>query len=115
MKRLEGKVVSLKMQNTAIVEVLRTVVHPLYKKRLKRSKRYKVDTNGQEISLGETVTIVETKPISKDKHFKIAIKTQKNSKRTEGFNESISDKTESEISKTTKRRQKNKWYNTEAY
>lgn len=79
MKKLEGKVVSFKMQNTAVIEVLRTVVHPLYKKRLKRSKRYKVDTNGQEISLGETVTIVETKPISKDKHFKI-VKTEKQNK-----------------------------------
>lgn len=69
MKKLEGKVISLKMQNTAVVEVFRTVIHPLYKKRLKRSKKYKVDLNNQKVSLGDVVKIIETKPISKDKYF----------------------------------------------
>lgn len=70
-KTLEGKIVSLKMGNTVVVEVIRRVTHPLYKKVLKRSKRYKVDANGITLSLGDSVKIVSTRPISKDKHFKV--------------------------------------------
>jgi len=70
-KILEGKIVSLKMGNTAIVEVTRKVAHPLYKKLLKKSKRYKVDTVGSNLSLGASVKIVATRPISKNKFFKI--------------------------------------------
>jgi len=70
-KILEGKIVSLKMGNTAVVEVTRKVTHPLYKKLLKRSKRYKADINGITLFLGNSVKIVSTRPISKDKHFKI--------------------------------------------
>jgi small subunit ribosomal protein S17 len=68
-KILFGKVVSAKMKNTAIVEVSRLVPHPLYKKLLKRSKKYKIPTNGQELKIGQAVKIIETKPVSKDKHF----------------------------------------------
>lgn len=66
-----GTVVSLKMQNTAIVAVERRTVHPLYKKVLKKRKKYKVDTGSETLSVGDKVKIVETKPISKDKHFRI--------------------------------------------
>lgn len=71
MRIFEGKVVSLKMQNTAVVEVLRRVPHPLYKKMLKRNKKHKADTAGISLSLGDKVKIVEVRPISKDKHFKV--------------------------------------------
>lgn len=71
MKTFNGKVVSLKMQNTVVVEVGRKMPHPLYKKLLKRSKKFKADTNGIELKLGDKVKIVETKPISKDKSFKV--------------------------------------------
>lgn len=70
-KMLEGKIVSLKMQNTVVVEVTYRKPHPLYKKLLKKSKRYKVETEGQSVSIGDKVRIVETKPISKAKYFKI--------------------------------------------
>jgi len=70
-KVLTGKIISVKMQNTAIVEVVRRTPHKLYGKLLKRSKKYKVDTKGHEIVAGSTVKIEETKPMSKDKHFKI--------------------------------------------
>ena len=66
-----GKVISTKMQGTAVVEVSRRVPHPLYKKLLKRSQKFKVDTKGAEIAMGDQVRIVETKPVSKDKHFAI--------------------------------------------
>lgn len=68
-KILRGKVISTNMQDTAIVEVVRRVPHKMYKKLLKRSKKYKVDVKGKTVSLSETVRIIEVKPISKDKHF----------------------------------------------
>ena len=71
-KTIVGKIVSLKMNNTVIVEVTRRVAHPLYKKLLKKSKRYKADTNGLTLSLGDSVKIVSVRPISKEKNFKIS-------------------------------------------
>ena len=68
-KVITGTVVSIKMQNTVVVEVTRKVPHPLYKKLLKHSKKFKADTNGQTVKVGDTVAIVEIKPMSKDKHF----------------------------------------------
>lgn len=70
-KVFTGKVVSTKMQQTAVVEVTRLTPHPLYKKLLKRSKNFKVDTKEQEVQVGQQVKIVEIKPISKDKYFKV--------------------------------------------
>jgi small subunit ribosomal protein S17 len=71
-KILTGKVTSVKMQDTILVEVTRRVPHPLYKKLLKKSKQFKVDSKGVEgIELGKTVKIVETKPMSKTKYFKV--------------------------------------------
>lgn len=70
-KILIGKVISTKMQDTVIVEVTRRVPHKLYKKLLKRSEHFKVDTKGTEVAVGKTVKIAETKPISKHKHFKV--------------------------------------------
>ncbi len=70
-KIFEGKVVSLKMQNTAVVEILRLVPHPMYKKILKRTKKHKADTAGVSLSVGDRVKIVEVRPISKEKHFKV--------------------------------------------
>ena len=75
-KVLSGKVISVKMQDTAVVQVTRFVPHPLYKKLLKRSKNFKVDSKGVELTVGQTVKIVETKPMAKDKHFKILVETK---------------------------------------
>jgi small subunit ribosomal protein S17 len=71
MKIFEGVVVSLKTNNTVIVEVTRRTPHPLYRKLIKRSKKYKVDMAGHELAMGQSVKIVETRPISKDKYFKV--------------------------------------------
>jgi len=68
-KIFEGTIVSNKMQNTVIVEVVRQTAHKLYRKLLIRSKRMKADTNGKEVKVGDTVKIQETKPISKGKNF----------------------------------------------
>ena len=68
-KILQGKVVSNKMTGTIIVEVERLIPHPLFKKLLRRGRRFKVATNGQKIEIGASVKIVETRPVAKDKHF----------------------------------------------
>lgn len=68
-KVLRGKVVSVKMHDTVVVEVVRHIPHKLYKKLLTRDKKYKVDSKGKTVNLGDTVRIVGTKPLSKDKHF----------------------------------------------
>jgi small subunit ribosomal protein S17 len=71
-KTLSGKVISTSMQNTAVVEVTRRTPHPVYKKLLRKSKKYKVDTRNVNVNVGDEVVIVETRPISKEKHFAVA-------------------------------------------
>lgn len=70
-RTLSGTVISIKMQDTAVVEVTTRKPHPLYKKLLKKSKKYKVATNGKLLTVGDQVRIVETKPMSKDKYFAV--------------------------------------------
>lgn len=65
-----GKVISKKMDKSVVVEVERFVIHPMYKKRLRRKKKYLVnDTLG--VVEGDKVSIISIKPISKRKRFKI--------------------------------------------
>ncbi len=68
---LKGVVVSDKMDKTVVVSVSRFVKHSLYGKFYKISKRYKAHDEENKYKVGDKVEIVETKPISKDKHFKI--------------------------------------------
>jgi small subunit ribosomal protein S17 len=70
-KVLKGIVVSDKMDKTVVVLVSRFVEHPKYKKRIKKSKRYKAHDEKNEKKVGDAVLIEETKPMSKDKHFKV--------------------------------------------
>ena len=70
-KTLTGVVVSSKAKDTLVVAVTRYVKHPKYKKYLKQAKRYQVHNPGNTKELGERVTIYETRPISKTKHFKL--------------------------------------------
>ena len=74
-KTLTGKVVSTKMQNTVVVEVEKAYRHRLYNKTLKRHKRFKAHVDGSiAVKDGDKVDIQETKPISKDKQFKVVKK-----------------------------------------
>ena len=70
-KILNGKIVSLKGQDTVVVEVTRKVAHPLYKKLMKKTKRFKADSKGQILNLGDRDKIISVRPISKDKFFKV--------------------------------------------
>lgn len=72
MKTLTGKVVSARMNKTIVVSVERLWMHPLYKKYIKRTRRYKVHCEDPHIKTGDMVKIVSNRPISKEKHFKLA-------------------------------------------
>lgn len=70
MKIFRGKVISTKMAKTATVEVTHIVVHPVYKKRQRRVRKYQVhDEIG--VKEGDTVKFVASKPYSKTKKWKI--------------------------------------------
>jgi small subunit ribosomal protein S17 len=71
MKTFIGKIVSVKMNKTVVVEIVRRTPHPLYKKLMRRSKNYKADTAGLELIVGQKVKIAETKPMAKGKFFKV--------------------------------------------
>lgn len=70
-KELSGIVTSDKMKDTVVVKVNHFVKHPKYGKFITRSKKYKAHDAGNTKKIGETVTIKECSPISKDKHFKV--------------------------------------------
>ncbi len=68
---LKGVVVSDKMNKTVVVAVSRFVKHPLYGKYYKVIKKYKVHDESGKYKTGDKVEIVETRPISKDKKFRV--------------------------------------------
>ena len=70
-KVLKGVVVSDKMDKTIVVSVSRFVKHPLYGKFYKVSKKYKAHDENNKYKIGDTVEIVSTRPISKDKKFRV--------------------------------------------
>lgn len=70
-KVLRGVVVSDKMDKTVVVKVDRYVKHPKYQKYYTVSKKYKAHDEANEKKIGDKVEIVETKPISKDKTFRV--------------------------------------------
>jgi small subunit ribosomal protein S17 len=79
MKKLQGKVISLKMDGTAVVKVERKWAHPLYQKLVRRSKKYScdVDQKTMNLVLADVVEIQETRPLSKTKRFKVTKKIGK--------------------------------------
>lgn len=68
-KILSGVVVSDKMKDTIVVAVTRFVKHPKYRKFIKRVKKYHAHDAGNTKKMGDLVSIQESKPISKTKHF----------------------------------------------
>ena len=68
---LTGTVVSDKMDKTITVLVETYKNHPLYKKRVKSSKKYKAHDENGVASMGDTVKIMETRPLSATKHFRL--------------------------------------------
>lgn len=68
---LQGEVVSDKMQKTIVVKVSSRKMHRLYKKYITVSKKYKAHDENQEAHVGDIVRIVESRPISKEKRWRL--------------------------------------------
>ncbi len=70
-KRFQGIVTSDKMDKTIVVKINRTKVHPIYKKRYRVSKKYKVHDQKNEAKIGDQVIFEECRPLSKDKKWRL--------------------------------------------
>jgi small subunit ribosomal protein S17 len=68
---LQGVVVSDKMEKTITVKVERRVMHPLYKKFIKRSKKYSAHDENNACKTGDLVSIRECRPLSKNKRWEV--------------------------------------------
>ncbi|WP_457944825.1 30S ribosomal protein S17 [Caproiciproducens sp. LBM24188] len=66
-----GKVVSNKMDKTIVVAIEDSVKHPLYKKIIKRTVKLKAHDENNECSIGDRVRVMETRPLSKDKRWRL--------------------------------------------
>ncbi len=75
-KILVGTVVSTKMEKTVVVEIERAFRHKLYKKIIKRSKRYQAHNLTDGLAVGDRVRIEQVRPISKHKHFQVVAKVE---------------------------------------
>jgi small subunit ribosomal protein S17 len=65
-----GTVVSDKMQKTVVVQIERVVKHPVYKRYIRRRKRFKVHDEENQCRIGDVITFMETRPMSKDKRWR---------------------------------------------
>ncbi len=70
-KQLTGKVVSNRMEKTAVVEIEKYIMHPIYHKFVRRKKRVKSHDERNECSIGDVVRIEETRPISRQKRYRL--------------------------------------------
>jgi small subunit ribosomal protein S17 len=66
-----GNVISDKMQKTVVVEVTRKIQHPIYSRVVKRVTQFKAHDEKNECRVGDRVRVVETRPLSKEKHFRV--------------------------------------------
>ena len=66
-----GQVVSDKMDKTIVVAIEDSVQHPLYKKTMKRTLKLKAHDENNECGIGDTVEVMETRPLSKDKRWRV--------------------------------------------
>jgi small subunit ribosomal protein S17 len=76
-KTLVGVVVSDKMDKTVVVQVERLVKHPVYKKYIRRRKRFAAHDENNVCQMGDTVMIRQSSPISKSKHWRVSRVLQK--------------------------------------
>jgi len=76
-KSMTGTVTSDKMEKTITVNVETAKQHPLYRKIIKTSKKYKAHDENNEAKTGDVVKIMETRPLSKDKRWKLTEIVQK--------------------------------------
>ncbi len=70
-KTLVGTVVSNKMEKTIVVRIERRKLHPLYKKYITRSKKIKAHDKGNLCRIGDLVKVIESRPLSKEKRWRL--------------------------------------------
>jgi small subunit ribosomal protein S17 len=70
-KERSGVVVSDKMDKTVVVQVRRRFKHPLFKKYVSTTKRYKAHDENNECNIGDQVVVIETRPLSRDKRWRV--------------------------------------------
>ena len=70
-KTRTGKVVSNKMDKTIVVQTETLKTHPIYKKRFKKSTNFKAHDENNECGIGDRVKVMETRPLSKDKRWRL--------------------------------------------
>lgn len=70
-RKLQGIIISDKMEKTVVVKVERIKEHPKYKRRYKVSKKYKAHLEEGDFKIGDKVIIEECRPISKEKHWRV--------------------------------------------
>jgi small subunit ribosomal protein S17 len=88
---LQGIVVSAKMNKTVLVRVESRVMHPIYKKYIKRHKKYAAHSEENSFQLGDFVRIVESRPISKTKKWIVESKVSLSGRRTGGDSSVVDD------------------------
>ena len=71
-RTLEGRVLSNKMQKTIVVEITSLVKHAKYGKYFKRYRKFKAHDEKSECGVGDKVEVIESRPISKDKRFRVS-------------------------------------------
>ena len=71
-KERNGVVISDRMQKTVVVSLERTVMHPKYKKFLRRRTKVKAHDEGNQCHIGDRVLIVECRPLSRDKRWRVS-------------------------------------------
>ena len=70
-KVLRGKVVSDKMDKTIVVEITTKKSHPIYGRQVKYTTKFKAHDENNEAKVGDIVEVMETRPLSRDKHFRL--------------------------------------------
>lgn len=79
-KQITGVVISTAMEKTIVVRTVRKYRHPLYLKVITKHKNYKAHNELEDITVGDSVVIEETRPISKDKHHRVISKVDSTKK-----------------------------------
>ncbi len=68
---IQGKVISDKMDKTRVIFIEMNIMHPIFKKIIKRSKKVKIHDENNESKVGDIVQAIETRPLSKEKRHKL--------------------------------------------
>jgi small subunit ribosomal protein S17 len=71
-REVSGTVISNKMDKTVVVQVERLVKHPLYKKYIRRRNKFRAHDKENKCQIGDRVTIIETRPLSKTKRWRVS-------------------------------------------